>query len=518
VLLIVLLPLLIPAQAEPESAIIRSSARLVQVNVVAQDGAGAPITDLTRDDFVLYDKGAKQKIGAFGMETGDIAAGTVLKPAAANVFTNRPDTSSKAVTVLLFDEANSRPDDLKYAKDQVARYLKELGGNQRIALFILKQHLRLAHDFTSDTAELIAALNRDRGYATTAVQDTEPAASNTGDARADAFTDQANRAIADYTSLVRADNTAAAFEAIARHTSRIPGRKNLVWISGGFPMVAGWADSYKDPLARPSPANKTYIANSSPTSFTAQAERASRALNEANVALYPVGIHGLPVVFSVTNSWADRGLLDPNFDSLALLAGDTGGRAYRNINALGEALHDALRDASLTYTLGFYPPSKSLDGKYHPLKVEVKRKGVHLHYRLGYFATPEPAPLSLEQALAEPLGVSYVGVSARLDKQPNGLKATITVDPRDVTFREQNGIWSAAVEMVYFAVMPGTAANTHPTLKTLALTREQYDQVLKDGVVFVRQLSPSPGQELSIAVRDMNSGNVGSLRLLLGQF
>ncbi|MCL4851947.1 MAG: hypothetical protein KJZ78_11285, partial [Bryobacteraceae bacterium] len=53
------------------------------------------------------------------------------------------------------------------------------------------------------------------------------------------------------------------------------------------------------------------------------------------------------------------------------------------------AIEAAIRDSELTYTLGFYPDTADVDGKFHELKVLTKRKGVRLRYRKGYLALGE---------------------------------------------------------------------------------------------------------------------------------
>src|ERR1700704_632689 len=83
-------------QAGSEQPILRVTTRLIQLNVVAQDRHGNPVTDLTKDDFVLRDAGKDQKISVFSIERSDsaptsamvgghVVAGQVLPP---NTFTN----------------------------------------------------------------------------------------------------------------------------------------------------------------------------------------------------------------------------------------------------------------------------------------------------------------------------------------------------------------------------------------------------------------------------------------------
>jgi len=70
------------------------------------------------------------------------------------------------------------------------------------------------------------------------------------------------------------------------------------------------------------------------------------------------------------------------------LASATGGQAFTNTNDLARVMRAAADDSEASYTLGFYPHDIRWDNKYHALKVEVSRHGVHLRYRQGYFANP----------------------------------------------------------------------------------------------------------------------------------
>ena len=83
----------------------------------------------------------------------------------------------------------------------------------------------------------------------------------------------------------------------------------------------------------------------------------------------------------------------PQFDYLQAMVGDSGGIVAR-AESVTEALDAAMRvinDLQNEYLLG-YTPSKSLDGKYRRLKVEVKRRGAVVRHRRGYLALPAVAP------------------------------------------------------------------------------------------------------------------------------
>lgn len=124
------------------------------------------------------------------------------------------------------------------------------------------------------------ALDRHRTRDASDLSASTPEDSNTGNDDLDRFLDQSNQTIADYYTTRRVEETLAAIEAIARHLAGLPGRKNLIWVSGGFPFHIGM-----DSLELGSTRDRRM--------FTPEMERATRAVNSANLAIYPVDARGL---------------------------------------------------------------------------------------------------------------------------------------------------------------------------------------------------------------------------------
>ena len=72
-------------------------------------------------------------------------------------------------------------------------------------------------------------------------------------------------------------------------------------------------------------------------------------------------------------------------DTLRTLADETDGRAIVNQNDLDKGLRQIIRDTSAYYLIGYNSASKS-DGKFHKVDVKVKRPGVQVRSRKGYWA------------------------------------------------------------------------------------------------------------------------------------
>src|SRR5207253_8502406 len=117
--------------------------------------------------------------------------------------------------------------------------------------------------------------------------------------------------------------------------------------------------------------------------------------NHNNVAIYAVDPRGLAVFEHDINEGVgletDRVMLQSTMDTLRVLADQSDGRAIMNRNDLDVGMKQIIRDSSAYYLIGYTSQAKS-DGKFHSVNVRVKRPGVQVRSRKGYWAvTPETA-------------------------------------------------------------------------------------------------------------------------------
>ena len=104
--------------------------------------------------------------------------------------------------------------------------------------------ITVLHDFTSDAGRLIAVLNRYLGTTLGGARaigqkqrrTLRGAGSPSEDADTEAWLDRTTTMVAETYLRRRAELTTDALESIANHLAGIPGRKNLVWVSGGVPV------------------------------------------------------------------------------------------------------------------------------------------------------------------------------------------------------------------------------------------------------------------------------------------
>jgi VWFA-related protein len=526
-----------PDSSDP-SATIHSTTRLVQVSVVALDNHGNPITGLTKDNFAVTDEGRPQKISVFSAETPTPNA--PVQPLPGNVFTNRFDLKGQdpgAVTIILFDALNTSSPDQSYARKQILKFLQSLPPQDHVALYALTTRLYRLHDFTRDSAALVNAVNHFSVEQTAAFEASTTAfidlVSITGDpdwagggpGNFQASLNNANGIIADQALLNRAVSTASAIEAIANHVAVVPGRKSLVWVSGGFPLQIGL-----DHLGRGDRISQ---------SAAPDVQHAIRALNHANVSIYPIDVHGVEVSPGLDPSQRGPGSggVDSSFfsrqnrlDTFRDLADRTGGVAFYGNNDISAGIRRAFDDGRFAYTIGFYPDHDTWDGKFREIKIKSTAPDAQLRYRKGYFAVAERSDsadevkLDLEQAAVSPLnstslGIVVVGKPATAADDRN-LELRMNLDPKQFLLHAAAGRHTGALDMMFMQNAPnGEVLAAEKQHFEVNFDDQQYAYLSGAGIVLLRHIRIAPqASQIRVIVRDAASGALGSVSMPVKAF
>ncbi|MGA2594448.1 MAG: VWA domain-containing protein, partial [Bryobacteraceae bacterium] len=382
--LLILAPMLAAGtlNAQMPETIIRTTTRLVQVNVIVTKH-GAAVPGLKKEDFQVFDNGKRQEIRLFSEETRAILP-SANAPLPTGTFTNQLEQRSgtpAAVTAILLDGVNTRFSDQAYARQQVVQFLKQIQPEDRIAIYTLDSRgLRVLHDYTTDSSDLLAKLAKYQGDIAPDVT----GVSELSDALGGWLESRGNNLERAYYLNDRIQQTLHAIEFIADNLAPLPGRKNLIWVSSAFPLQIGFFGNSGGgsrgsgaSAARSGSAGMPGMgggsSHSSPRpprqqqTWTTETDQAVRALNNANLAIYPVDARGL--VASASPHASSRAYV--NQATMFELAGRTGGRALVNTNDIAGAIRTAIEDSSITYTLGFYPQDDKFDNSFHNLKVKL---------------------------------------------------------------------------------------------------------------------------------------------------
>jgi VWFA-related protein len=516
---------------------LRATTRLVQVSVVVQDKKGNPVPGLKKTDFSLQDEGAPQEIAFF---SGEFGANRPAKPiiVPVNIFSNRFEQAGRApgtVTVILLDLLNTSFEDQSYARNQVIKFLQLLKPQDHVAIYVLTSRLSVLQDFTSDSSALLRALEQYKGYRSQRLDASNPAPIELPNATNDPhikqlqdFLNTGMGKISDTANESRADSTAQAIVAIANHVSRIPGRKNLVWVSGSFPLAIGFSGYQLTPVDR------------SRIDFSPELLRAARAVNQVNMAIYPVDARGMMTGAEITASAHtsfDRAHLptlstpdETNFDSMVLLADRTGGKAFHNTNDFSGALRQAFADSESTYMLSFYPSHGKWDGKFHELKVRSSLPGINLRYRKGYFASPDQAnsgaesKAALNAAAYSPVESTGLDVAVEVTHaEPPAKKIlhfVVGLDVRQLFLKEDGEHREGTLNVVLVQLdAENKSLSAEPRLINLNYTAQEYRALLRTGITLTRNLPIVPKATIvRVLVRDTATGEIGSVTVPVASF
>ncbi len=409
------------------SATFTASSRLVVIDVVATDKNSAVI-DLQRDNFVVYEDGKPQQVVSFDVHAGVLQTAPD-RPSAATGLSASPQNQGP-LNIVLLDALNTEVEYQVGARRQMLQFLRELPTGPTIAVFALGSSLRLLQPPTSDPTHLstlVAKLLPARSPVLTTQQEKEEEENwilelkDAGMALPPQVIENIRQFLAE-TQAARDDRririTLDAFQQIGGAVASYPGRKNLIWLSGGFPFSFGPNDQLRDPMS----VQRNYFD---------VVQRTAALLSSHQVAVYPIDVRGLlPITNSASTpayvaSARTEGLMndrriavvDPQ-TTMQELAKMTGGTAFYNRNDLGVAIRQSIEQGSSYYSIGYVPQNPRWDGKFRRVEVKLLHRKASLSYRRGYYARrdgPEaaivPPPKKIETQQATSLQVRYPGSS-----------------------------------------------------------------------------------------------------------
>ena len=566
------------AQQPAQSGItLRTGAQLVILDVVVTDSHQNPVHNLASSDFTLLEKNIPQQIRHFEEHTA-VSAAEAAKAAPMptlppGIFTNfAPVAPGSAVNILLLDALNTPMRDQAYVRDQLKQYLNHARPGVRIAIFGLTTRLNLLQGFTSDPELLKAFVNKKLPKASPLLDDQiggggqpdEPSdtLSNFGDPNMASIIANMQQFEAEQQSFktqVRTRYTLDAMNQLARYLSGIPGRKNLIWFSGSFPLNIMPNGDLSDPFA---------VMGSSEDEF----RETTNLLTLSQVAVYPVDARGLVTspVFDASNSGAkyarspgafaaaNAKFLQQNAEehmTMAQMAEATGGRAFYNTNGLSQAVEKAIDSGSNYYTLAYSPTNTKWDGRFRKIEIRLRQSGYTLAYRRGYYAVApgekeaDPATVAANAPFTynamraammrggpDPTEIIFkarvLPVSSTTEDQPasgNALNPAIkakgpylryaidiAADPRTLLSPSAAGGYQGAIQfLTYVYDQDGNIINLVDNRTSANLTPAAYVQSLHSGLHWRQEVSvPAKGSYfLRIGIHDLTGNRVGAIEV-----
>jgi VWFA-related protein len=564
-----------PTPQEVSTPAFRATTKMVIVDVVATDKSGQRVKGLTQDDFTIIENGKPQKIATFSFESHGLETKPSERPPLPeNIYTNRPEYDMPAgpLTVVLLDGLNTAVADQGYARSQMLKYLgTQLQPGQPVTVYALANTLRLLQDFTDDVALLKAAVERFTPQESLEIQIEQvekvfPKIAVTGDAgvrgggggannarlvltRVSEFmNEQAKFAIDD-----RVQRTLAAMKLLSRRMAGYPGRKNLVWVSAGFPIeltsrvvqLTTDVDVLAQGSTDPTPQLRVE------RSYENDLHQIAAELTDAQVSVYSVDARGLVGSFAADAS--RQGTNEAGFiqtgaefgaqvarsstamqnsqDTLLTLASESGGLTFKNHNDIAGALASSVADGSSYYLLGYYPESKQFDGKFRKIQIKMNKPGIDVRHRTGYFAKdptqwaknkekgdPE---LNAAMSLGGPTHTMVIFDSRVVPPAPSSkmsVPVEFLVNARTISGEEmKDGSRHFIIEFHAAAYSADGKLVTHKDAGIDApIKADRLQAYLQQGVPFKTDLDLGPGQyRLRLAVRDGRTGYIGTTEIPL---
>jgi VWFA-related protein len=532
-----------PAKPDQDD-VVKITTNLVQVDaVVTKDGK--PVRDLKAEDFELFEDGRKQQISSFAYISNipnsnsatpsPTAARDKNAPPAAPLMPNEP----RRVIALVVDDLGLSATSMATVRKQLRKFIdQELSPNDLIAIIRTGGTMGALQQFTNDRRLIDRALSQVKWNMCSRVGLTPLPAIQP------ALGQQARQVegpcgASPSWSVV---STLRALRFIVTAMGEIPGRKSMIVFSDSLPREEQdfTMNMPEDSLGASGPGSPDN------RSFNSLLQRIAEKAIRSSVVIYAVEAGGLQYtgltaadnlsgtsasqmnsrISSILTSRSQA--LQMRREGAELIAKQTGGFLVRNSNDF--RLNEILEDQSGYYLIGYRPTEETFNRRFHHIKARVKKSGMTLRTRYGFFGVSED---EVEKSKRTPTDKTTVALLSPFKTQelPMDLNAFFTTDKsgpiirmyisinsKDLVFNEvADGFHEASVqlrEMIFGS--NGVIVDQQTFDRKISLKGETYERSLREGLVLHFDLPiKRPGAyQVRIAALDVTSAKVGAV----GQF
>ena len=546
-----------PQEIAPED-IIRITTNLVQTDVVVTDKNEQIIPDLKLEDFELYDNGKRQDLKFMefvSVDTGRRSEGTRPTSLPNSVDQTGPGLMAKdlkRVVAFVIDDLTMEIVDLPVVRKMLLNFVdNKMKDGDLVAIVRVVGGKGLLQQFTTDRQLLRRAIAAIRIVAhPLGSSDTpdDPKMNALGqlaqvtNPEAPTSTDSPLSEQPDTPEIFSSnDDTIRYFRGLSVITTanfvinslrEIPGRKNLVMITGGIPIFEiGKADNTDITRLLNQLTNNAIRAGVVINSLDPRGLRASAAVkpfqmtpaksalggNDPGDILFGRGDPGAESALGPMLAGASEHL------GLSTVASTTGGVSVVNTNNFDSGLDKILARSNGYYTLA-YTPSEKFDRKFHKIEIKLKRSGLKVYSHAGYVAREEAAataPRTKEEGIAaaarSPLAKNDLDVTPNVTVRfLAGNKAAMDIhmliDARKLHFDETGDHYHDTLDVVGF-VFDQTGRNRGGFSETmnLDLTRDEYQRALLHGLPYSANTEVQPDYyQVRAVVREASSGGLGT--------
>jgi VWFA-related protein len=380
----------------PQPPTFKAGINFVRVDVIITDKNGNTVADLQPGDFDVTEDGKPQKIETFKLVKLDGGTTDALKEPPKEIRSDYDEEAEAArddvrLFAIFLDDYHVRRGASMALRDPIARFVDtQLGPSDMVGVMYPLESLASIR-MTRNHDAVMKALQQFTG------RKFEYTPKNQ-------FEEQYANYPAETVERVRNQVSMTAIRGLITHMGSLKeGRKALILVSEGFSnmlppqlrnpiasMPGLGNPSAGNPMAGVGDPNEDRAAWTAGLDLESDLREIYDTANKNNVAIYAVDPRGLAVnefdIDQNVNSQTDRQYLNSTMDSLRELSEQSDGRAIVNRNDLGAAMKQIVKDTSAYYLIGYNSSQTPTDGKFHEIKVRVKRSGVQVRSRKGYWA------------------------------------------------------------------------------------------------------------------------------------
>jgi VWFA-related protein len=445
-----------PQQQQPPPPTFRTGINFVRVDVIISDNKGKAVADLTQNDFDVSEDGKPQKIETFKLVKLDGGVSESIKEAPRPIRNDYDEEMEAArddvrLFAIFLDDYHVRRGASLSVRNPLSTFIENnLGPSDMIGVMYPLESTASVR-MTRNHSAVMRGLQQFRGRK----YDYEPR---------NQYEETYAHYPAEIVEKIRNQVSLSAIKALIVHMGSLKeGRKSLILVSEGYTsilppqmrnadatMPGSGNPAYGNPLAGQNDPNEDRASWIAGMDMDSDLREVYDAANRNNVAIYAVDPRGLPgFEFDINEGiglQADSKYLNSTMDTLRLLAEQTDGRAIVNRNDLAAGMAQITRDSSAYYLIGYNSADAPTDGKFHSIRVRVKRPGVQVRARKGYWAftredaaramappkpgPPKPVENAIAAAVARPSAASVVRTWIGTSRGENGkTKVTFVWEP-----------------------------------------------------------------------------------------
>ena len=532
--------------SDDESDVVKISSTLIQIDVTVTDKKGNIVSDLTADEFEVFENGKKQDISNFSFvssrnaltresEKNIESAGNIPVPQVTKTLRNQ----ARRTIVLVVDDLTLSSTSIKAVRRGLRNYLdNQMLPGDLVAIIKTSGGSGVFQQFTSNKNILDAAIKEVRwnpngigglsAFERISVSDDAAAPDDVGP-------DQGNESVI--------PRIFRALKDIIRGMKELPGRKSLVLISEGFSLTV-------DPALE----LETNIRNESDSTTSRDfgiAKELVKLANRSSVVIYSVDARGVvDTGFTAADNTSIRSpgkspIISRNFDrftagrrrkladtraGMKFIAEETGGFAVANNNDIGQGIEKIVDDQSY-YLVGYQPDEEVFDPnirRFNKFEIKVRRKGLKVRYRSGFFGESDEIGDETEAATSESKIVKAIrspfdinGIRIRInplfsiDSQNRMfLRTFLHINAEDLTFKNlPDGKKTASVEVLSgnFNSL-GNIADQFSKIHSIAIGPVQFETVRREGLIYYFEFPIKDGgaYQMRIAIRDTVTDKTGT--------